>query len=187
VHQKAIAPGDDAKPVAEAFLAALDDGRWSDAADLVDVGTREAFQAWVVEQITAAGEVSPSANPSDTHFLSAAALIGVSTGPEAARLTSAELVARFAQALSRASLDRVTGGSEPNRQIRITRRFLESFAAGGGGVTVRYRTEWWQGGERNVALAGIHSLELARTKEGWRVRDADLSGWGSGHILPPPR
>lgn len=172
-------PAREVELAAQAFLTALDEGRWRDAAGLVDAHTREALQAWCVERIRTAGG---SAGDTGTQFLSPTVLMGVSTAEEASLLTSTELVARFAEGVSRAGVDR--HAAEPGLS-RITRRFLDA-SVSQGRATVHYRTEWWNGEERNVAMGGVHSLELVMTPEGWRVRDADLGAWGTGHLLPPP-
>lgn len=185
MEQSAERLGQEPEAVARAFLTALDEGRWSDAADLVDIQTREAFQTWCVEQIGTAARAPGQAGPSDTWFVPAGTLMAVSTAAEAARFTSAELVARFAQAVSPASLHRQMGVRGLSGDVRITRRFLEANPTVRGRLRVQYRTDWWEGDERDLALGGIHSLELVLTGDGWRVRDADLGGWGGGHILPP--
>ena len=55
---------DSAEGVARSFLAALDEGRWNDAAALVHPQTREAFKRWWVDQLrrgglAAAQEIDP--------------------------------------------------------------------------------------------------------------------------------
>jgi hypothetical protein len=186
VDQSVHGRADEAEQLARAFLAALDEGRWSDAADLVDPQTREAFQTWCVERIRTASDAGPSAPPLDTHFLSIATLMGVATPAEAADFTSTQFVARFAEALSPGGLHRQRGAPGPSPQSRITREFIETVFGAHGRATALYRTEWWDGNQRNRSMGGTHSLELVLTQGGWRVRDADLAGWGGGRILPPP-
>ena len=185
MEQSADGPGKEPESLARAFVTALDEGRWSDAADLVDTQTRKAFQAWCVEQIGIAAQGLGPESPSDTRFVAAGALMGVSTKAEAARLTSNEFVARFAEAVSPRNLDPQAGAQDASGPSRITRQVMDTAHRSGNRATVRYRTEWWNGEVRNVSMSGIHTLHLRLTKEGWRVRDADLGGWGEGHILPP--
>jgi hypothetical protein len=171
--------------VALAFLAALDEGRWLDAAALVDPRSREALQSWCTGEIEAALAHPSTSIPSDTHFVSLAGLIQVETANQAERLTSVEFLARFAEALHPATFyRRIAGGS--SGEFRITRKILGTLPRGPEQAMVRYSTEWWEGGVRNEATSGTHSLDVTRTPEGWRILDADLGGWGGGHILPPP-
>lgn len=185
MERLAQGPWEDVEELARAFLAALDEERWSDAANLVDPATREAFQVWLVDQIRSSEGADPSEAQTDTQFLSAATLIGISSAAEAARFTSTEIVARFAQAVSPDSVNRLSGVRGSGGAPRMTRHFLEVVSSTHGRATVRYRAEWWEGSELSRAMGGIHSLELILTEHGWRIRDADLGGWGVGHILPP--
>lgn len=173
---------DTPQTIAQAFLAALDDGRWREAAALVDPHTREQFRTWSLQPLANARDEHMEPGDAETRFVSPAALLG----RDAASLDDVEFLARFAEAVQPANVIRRLSGD--SGQIRVTRTLLEVAPVAPVApdhVTARYRTEWWHGPVRNEATAGVHSLELARTSAGWRVRDADLSGSGGGHILPP--
>jgi hypothetical protein len=180
---------DELQGAARAFLAALDELRWMDAAELVDSHTREAFQRRCIEWIDRASSRPQQVLPSDTQFTSLLEILGLTSAAEVASLTGTEFLARFAEGVHPGNLHRrlkddSTSGS--TGQIHITRTFVEAAVSASGRATVRYNTEWWNGDVRNQAVGGIHSLELAKTQEGWRVRDADLGGWGGRRLLLPP-
>ncbi|HEX6372245.1 MAG TPA: hypothetical protein VF006_25225 [Longimicrobium sp.] len=176
--------GQDLESVSRAFLHALDEGRWMDAAALVDPRTREALQAWSVEHIRTSAGTPPFTGPSDTRFFSASEVLGLRSEAEAACLTSTSFLARFAEGVSPANFLRMTERTAA-KEVRIIRTFLDATHTVPDRATVRYRAEWWHGDQLDEAVGGIHSLELVLRSDGWRVRDADLSGQGGGHILPP--
>lgn len=176
---------DSADVVARAFLADLDGRRWRDAAALVDPETRKRFRAFAIEWIERR-DPAPQQRPATTHFASPAALLGVADGASAMAMDAEELLARFAEGIHPGNLDRHHRSSpKADSDVRITRTLLDVQPRGDGRAWARYRTEWWHAGVRNEATAGEHRMELIRTSGGWRVRDADLGGWGGGHILPP--
>jgi hypothetical protein len=173
--------------VARSFFAALDEGRWIDAAALVHPQTREEFKRWWVDHLHRERLAPPPEGEPETVFASPASLLGTSDAAEAARLPAEEILARFAEAVQPGNLHRAFPGRHAfgaDEQIRVTRTVLHSAPGTSGSFLVRYRTEWWHGEIRNQATAGIHVLELARFNDEWRVRDADLGGFGNGHILP---
>jgi hypothetical protein len=193
-HHGQAAMTDDAgtdglESVARAFLAAQDELRWMDAAELVDPHTRDVFQRRCIEWIDRAPSRPHEAVPSDTRFTSPLEILGLASAAEAVNLTSTEFLARFAEGVHPGNLHRQLPGDSTSGsagQIHITRTFVEAAVSASDRATVRYNTEWWSGDVRNQTVGGIHSLELARTPHGWRVRDADLGGWGGGTILLPP-
>ena len=180
-------PVGDIELLGRAFLRALDDRRWLDAAALVDPKTREAFQAWCLEAVGARDRLSPPQTARETRFFSAADLLRLSSAADAARFTSTEFLARFAEAVEPGTLYRGAGVEASAQQIRIARTFVEAVQDAPDRATVRYRADWWHGDQRNQATGGIHSFDLILTADGWRVRDADLGGWGTGHIFPSER
>jgi len=172
--------------VARAFLAALDEQRWLDAVVLVDPRTSERFRDWWIARLGNRAD-EPEASDAETSFLPPLAFLGVADAAEAARLTAAEFLARFAEGVHPGNVLRPLprGRADAGEEVRVTRTLLAVEEETDDRVTVRYRTEWWHGGRRNEATAGEHALELVRTADGWRVRDAELGGLGGGHILPP--
>jgi hypothetical protein len=175
---------DSAEAVARAFLAALDDGRWSDAAALVHPQTREAFKSWWIDHLQRERHTPPQVDP-ETIFASPAELLGTADAAEAAELPSEELVARFAEAVQPGNLHRQRDGSAV-APIRVARTLLDSALDKSGGVFVRYRSEAWHGQVRNEATAGVYVLELIRMDDRWYVRDGDLGAGGVGHLVPSP-
>lgn len=177
--------GEELQSVARTFLAALDELRWTDAAELVDPHTREAFQRRCIEWIDRAPSRPQEAVESDTRFTSLLELLGLTSAAEASSLTSTEFLARFAEGVHPANLHRQLPIDSTNR-ARVTRTLVEAAVSASDRATVRYKTEWWHREVRNQAVGGVHSLELVLTQDGWRVRDADLGGWGGGRLLIPP-
>jgi hypothetical protein len=169
--------------VARAFLAALDERRWHDAAVLVDSQTLERFRAWSIKLLDLRSHQPAQPGESDTFFIPATALMGVADAATAKRLSATQLLARVAENVHPENVLRhhKLGQSE---EIRITRTLVGVERASGNRATARYQTEWWHGDSRNEATAGVHTLDLVQTSTGWRIRDADLSGHGGGHILP---
>jgi hypothetical protein len=111
-------------------------------------------------------------------------LLGVADAAAAERLTASQLLARLAESAHPESVLRHHGIGQ-SEEIRITRTLVGVEPASADRAVARYRTEWWHGDSRDEATAGVHALELVRTPSGWRIRDADLSGYGGGRILPP--
>jgi hypothetical protein len=178
------APDGSPEAVAGAFLAALDDRRWHDAARLVDPRTAERFHAfWLARLESEAADGAPDDVPSDTRFASTAELLGVEDAADAAHLTATELLARLAEALHPDDALRRAGALASDGAIRVIRTPVDSTHVEPDGMRVRYRIEWRQG--EIASDRGVHTLELVRTPTGWAVRDADLGGYGGGHILPP--
>lgn len=175
---------DSPEVIARGFLAALDEQRWGDAADLVAPETRELFRASALEYVASDGGAA-SDGPADTQAASPRSLFGVEDHAAAAGLSAEELLARFAERIHPGNLHRLYPGmSRGDFDIRITRTLLRVESSGEDHARAHYRAEWWYFGIPDET-AGEHALELVRTTAGWRVHDADLSGRGDGHILPP--
>ena len=175
-------PSDSPDAIARAFLAALDEGRWHDAADLVDPRTGERFRSFWIERLESEASGVPDDRPSDTLFTSASELLRVHDPAAAERLTPADMLARVAEASHPGNF--IAHGRAGDGEIRITRTFLDSTPLGADRAQVRYRIEWRHGAV--VSDMGVHAMELTRASGGWAVRDADLGGHGGGHIVPPP-
>lgn len=181
-------PSDSPEEVARAFLAALDAGRWREAAALVDSQTAERFRIQQIELLRLE-ERSPEA-PAQTVFAHATALLGVRGADEAEALPAAELLARFAESLHPASVLRRAQGAGDHSGTEspppsLTRTIVGCVKDDDGSARVEYRTDWRQGETRSDFMGGLHVLTAIHTPAGWRVRDADLGGHGSGHILVP--
>lgn len=175
--------------VARAFLHALDQERWHDAAGFVAEETLADFHAWWTDHLaTDAGQ--SSLDGADTVFPAAATLLGVASADEADRLSPTELLARFAEnARLDATLARAVGS--PAGEVRpvpsLVRRVehISIYRVGGRRfATVGYRIE--PNHFRTHPDSALHLLKLVETPGGWRVWDGDLSGTGHGHIRPPP-
>jgi hypothetical protein len=182
--------------VAQAFLSALDDGRWSDAAELIDPETAERFRRQHVELLRLQERVPRSGGPSmlDTVFRGPAELAGVGSAAELEALSPVELLARFAEALDPVrvvrgehAFDPPAAGEEFSRVAtpRLQRIVLGCRTEDEATARVEYRTEWLEDGRREAGPGEIHSLTLHYTPHGWRVRDADLTGTGEGRIWLP--
>lgn len=172
--------------VAQAFISALNEHRWRDAVVLVDGRTQAAFRASVGEWMEDEARSTPA--DGDTRFASPLRMMGVADAAEAMELTAEELLARFAEALHPGNLPRhYPGIALDTGGMRITRTLLRIEPIGEDRARAWYRTEWWDGDVLSAVLGGEHALELMLTPDGWRIRDADLSGHGGGHILPPGR
>lgn len=174
---------DSPEAVARAFLAALDEQRWWDAAALVDADAREGFRAFTLG-LLGDGDAAAPHPPRETHFASPLAIIRATDRAEAERLDGEELLARFAEGIHPGNVRRLHPPLlQDDGEIRIRRTLVGVDPRGDGGAWARYRTEWLQGEARNDV--GEHRMALIRTEDGWRVHDTDLSGFGGGHILPP--
>jgi|GEM_PF-5028857 len=169
--------------VARAFLAALDERRWHDAALLVDPQILERFRARMIELLDLRDRQPEQPSDSDTFFIPATTLLGVADPVAAERLSATQLLAHLAESCHPENVLRHHGNAQPE-EVRITRALVGVEPVSADRATARYQTEWWHGDRRNEATAGVHALELVRTSSGWRVRDTDLSGYGGGHILP---
>lgn len=170
--------------VARAFLAALDERRWHDAALLVDSQTLERFRAVMIKFLDLQARLPAQPADSDTYFIPLTEMLGVADAAAAERLSATQLLAHFAESSHPENVLRHHPNAQPE-EIRITRTLLEVEPVIADYATARYQTEWWHGASRNKETTGVHALELVRTSSGWRIRDADLSGYGGGHILPP--
>jgi hypothetical protein len=175
---------DSPEGTAQSFLAALDERRWHDAAALVDPRTAERFRGfWIARLESEASDDVPDGVPSDTRFISAIELLRVPDAASATYLTATEILARVAEAHNPDDVLRRAGTPAGEGAIRVTRTLIDSGLPPSEGMRVRYRIEWRQG--EIVNDRGVHTLELTRTSAGWAVRDADLGGYGGGHIVPP--
>ncbi|HLL48012.1 MAG TPA: hypothetical protein VK399_14970 [Longimicrobiaceae bacterium] len=181
---------------AQAFLSALDDGRWSDAAELIDSETAERFWRQHVELLRLQERVSPSggAPMSETVLRGPAELAGVRSAAELEALSPVELLARFAEALDLARAmhgEPEVGPPGAGRESaaaaypRLLRTVLGSRIEDEATARVEYRTGWIEEGRQNPAPGEIHTLTLRYTPRGWRVRGADLTGIGEGRIWLP--
>lgn len=170
--------------VACAFLAALDERRWHDAAVLVDPQTLERFRTVMIRVLDLqARQSAPPAN-SDTYFIPLTTQLGVADAAAAERLSATQLMAHLAE---NSHPDNVFGqhGMGQSEEIRITRTLVGVEPTSPDRATAHYRIEWSHGNPYDEETSGVHAFELVRTPSGWRIRDADLSGYGGGHILPP--
>jgi hypothetical protein len=183
-------PSHSPEEVARAFLAALDAGRWPEAAALVDPETAERFRAQQIGLLRLEERMPEAPASAETVFARATALLGVQSADEAEALPATELLARFAESLHPAGVLRRAYGSG-GRSVtettppRLTRTIVGCTKSDGGTARVEYRTDWQQGETRSDFMGGVHVLTVIHTPAGWRVRDADLSGHGGGHILVP--
>jgi hypothetical protein len=183
-------PSHSPEEVARAFLAALDASRWREAAALIDPETAERFRAQQIELLRLEERTPETPASAETVFARATTLLGVRSADEAEALPAADLLARFAESLHPGSaLQRVHGAeghsSPESAPLRLTRTVVGCTESDDGSARVEYRTDWRQGEIRSDWMGGIHVLTAVHTPAGWRVRDADLSGHGSGHILFP--
>lgn len=170
--------------VARAFLAALDERRWHDAAALVDPQTLERFRTVMIRALDLqARQYAPPAN-SDTYFIPLTTQLGVADAAAAERSSATELMAHLAE---NSHPDNVFEhhGMGQSEEIRIVRTLVGVEPTSPGRAAAHYRIEWSHGNPYDEVTTGVHTLELVRTPGGWRIRDADLSGYGGGHILPP--
>ena len=187
---------EDPKMSAQAFLSALDDGRWRDAAELVDPEAAERFWHQHVELLRLQERVPRSGGPSmsATVFRGPAELAGVRSAAEMEALSPVELLARFAEALDLARAmngEPEVGPPGAGRESaaaaypRLLRNVLGSRIEDEATARVEYRTGWIEEGRQDPAPGEIHTLTLHHTPRGWRVRDADLTGTGEGRIWLP--
>lgn len=179
-------PGSEKEPegVAGAFLAALDERCWHDAAALVDPQTLERFRAVMIKFLDfQARQPAPPAD-SDTYFIPLTTLLNVADSAAAEGLSATQLLANLAESSHPENVFR-HHGMGPSEGIRITRTLVGVEPTSPDRATAHYRIEWSHGNPYNEETTGVHALELVRTPGGWRIRDADLSGYGGGHILPP--
>jgi hypothetical protein len=165
-----------------AFLSALDEQRWQEAAALVSVDSqvafREFFRGWI-------GSLRDGNEAHETGFASPLSLVGGADHAQVEGFAAEELLARFAEGVHPGNLPRHYPGALDAGKMRITRTLLRIEPIGEGRARAWYCTEWWYDGVVSPVLGGEHEMELIRTPYGWRVRDVDLSGQGGGHILPP--
>lgn len=183
-------PSHSPEEVTRAFLAAFDAGRWREAAALVDPETAERFRAQQIEFLRLEERIPEAPAAAETVFARAATLLGVRSADEAEALPAAELLARFAESLHPASALRRAHGAEGHSGTKptpllLTRTIVGCTKSDDGSARVEYRTDWQQGETRSDVMGGVHVLTAIHTPMGWRVRDADLSGHGNGHILIP--
>ena len=181
---------DGPEATARAFLSALNAGDWNGTAALVHPGTVERFREWIVEQLGREDDGEAPDESGDTEFFDARSLLGMHDVSEAEALTPTELLARFAAAVGPRAIERMLCDSDPalflaTRDCRVVRTFLACRREGGDRAHAEYRTEWYFAGRQNQTMGGTHVLQLALSADAWRVLDADLSGHGTGHILPP--
>jgi hypothetical protein len=183
-------PSHSPEEVARAFLAALDAGRWSEAAALVDPETAERFRAQQIELLRLEERMPGTPPSTETVFTRATALLGVQCADEAEALPATELLARFAESLHPVSVLRrahEAGGHSGTETAppRLTRTIVGCTKSDDGNARVEYRTDWRQGETGSDFTGEVHVLTALHTPTGWRVRDADLGGHGNGHILMP--
>lgn len=183
--------GDTPEAVAQAFLSALDAGRWREAASYVHPETAERFrvQLLVLLKLTEHDpQLSAAADVGDTRFVNPATLVGVRTPAEAEVLSAVELLARFAAALDPAATHHRLAGifrDATDRLPRLIRTVVGATPETAETARAEYRTDWFFGNIREPGRSGIHRMRLRRTLEGWRVQDADLSGTGEGRLTIP--
>lgn len=110
--------------VARAFLAALDERRWHDAAVLVDSQTLERFRAWSIKLLDLRAHQPAQPGDSDTFFIPATVLMGVADAATAQRLSATQLLARVAEnAIQRTSS--AIKGSDSRRRSGLRGRWWE--------------------------------------------------------------
>jgi hypothetical protein len=181
----------DPSDTACAFLAALDAGRWDEAAALVHPETVERFQEWYLEQLRRQDREGTSGGPTETMFVRLSELIRVRDAAEAEALSAPQLLARFIAAVNPQNLyasqpTPQTAAAAEQSEVRLVRALLRCSRGENDDARAEYRLDWYFGGRRNESMGGFHTLSLAWTSSGWRVRDADLGGHGTGHLVPPP-
>ena len=117
-------PSHSPEGVARAFLAALDAGRWPEAAALVDPETAERFRAQQIKLLRLEERIPDEPASTETVFARATALLGVRSADEAEALPATELLARFADSLHPASVLRRAhdGGGHSGTETARTSR-----------------------------------------------------------------
>jgi hypothetical protein len=170
--------------VARAFLAALDERRWHDAAALVDPQTLERFRTVMIKILDLQARQPAPPAESDTYFIPLTTQLGVADAAAAERSSATQLLAHLAESSHPDNVFGHHGMGQPEG-IRIVRTLVGVEPTSSDRATAHYRIEWSHGNPYDNEGAGVHALELAHTPGGWRIRDADLSGYGGGHILPP--
>lgn len=171
--------------VARGFMSALDQERWRDAAALVAPSTVDAFRqgwlAWIrAEASLPAGHSFPG---SDTVFSGPLSLLQLRSANEAERLSPVDLLARFIERVQPANLE-LAAGLESRQSLRPVRTVIGIAHTGAGSAVAEYRVTWRDVSHFAPGSGGIHRMHLGMTPDGWRVTDADVGGYGTGHLIP---
>jgi hypothetical protein len=180
----------DPNDTARAFLAALDAAHWDKAAALVHTDTVERFHEWYLEQLRRQDREGASDGLAETMFVRLSELVRVRDAAEAEALGPPQLLARFIAGVSPQNLyasqpTAQTAAAAERSEVRLVRALLRCSRGENDDARAEYRLDWYFGGRRNESMGGVHTLSLAWTSSGWRVRDADLGGHGTGHLMPP--
>lgn len=171
--------------IARDFLAALDAGHWDESAALVHTDTADRFREWYVEQLRRQAREGTSNGQAETMFVRLSEFIRVRDAAEANALSAPQLLARFVASVSPQNLYPSPLTAEQG-EVRLVRSLVRCSREGSDDARAEYRLDWYFGGRRNESMGGVHTLLLTWTSSGWRVRDADLGGHGTGHLVPPP-
>jgi hypothetical protein len=177
--------GSHPEEVARGFVAALDAGRWRDAAAFVAPSTVDAFRQGWLAWLRAEASL-PRGRPiprSDTVFSSPLSLLQLRSVDEAERLSPIDLLARFIERMQPENFEHAAG-PDSRRALRPVRTVIGIARPGAESAVAEYRVAW--GGVNHPApgAGAIHRMHLGMTPEGWRVTDADVAGHGNGHLLP---
>lgn len=177
---------DTPKAAARAFLEALDVRDWSAAAAAVHPTTLEQFHeiqlAWARSEEKNAEVNAEMSELTGTYFPGPLERLGIASTAELEALSPEEVLARSAEATF---LEEVRFYGARPEDLRLRRRLLGCELEGSTVVHCRYRTEIRMRGDNPRPAAEDLPLTLARTPEGWRVRQGDLSGTGMNLIYIP--
>lgn len=173
-------PSERARPpveISHAFLNLVSTQRWDEAVCLIDPLTKERFRDWWLRKL--AEPRTPVPAETDTYFLSLEAMLGVRDQAEAESLTPDELLARHAAARARQMARFAPQGDASALPTFVHLRTRRE----GDTVDCEFRRV---GAEAMAPhLSATQRVRLVKRESRWFVRDADLLGYGDGHILPP--